>query len=307
MTSPASDASPSAALPDETAPERVVLRVADLAPVGQFYRFGVGLAVLERDDERVILGTDAGPIVELRADPDGTARPDDAAGLYHLAIRVPDRPALGAALERLRERWQLHGAADHLVSEALYTADPEGNGVELYRDRPREEWPRTADGGVEMDTRPLDLEALARVGTDPPAWADREFATEDSTAAVPGETDLGHVHLEVTDIDRSRAWYVDRLGLAEMARYGRDASFLAAGGYHHHVGLNVWEERTAPSSGRGLERVVLGVPDADALEALRERMGVEAVTGDDEGELRVDDPDGIRWTVRVADRARRVD
>ena len=124
-----------------------------------FYRDAVGLAVQHRGGERATLGAGGEPLLELTADPDAPDRPRRSAGLFHTAFRVPSRAALADALDRIEEEWELTGASDHHVSEALYLDDPEGNGVEVYRDRPREEWPTDGSGRVEMDTLPLDRES----------------------------------------------------------------------------------------------------------------------------------------------------
>lgn len=272
-------------LPPTTRVGRVTLRVNDLDRLVGFYRDVVGLAVLERDADRATLGADD-PLLELLADPDAPERGHEETGLFHAAFRVPSREALGDALGRIRGRWHLDGASDHLVSEALYLADPEGNGIEIYRDRPRSEWPTTGDGRVEMDTRPLDTDAIADLGR--------------GRRAVPDETTVGHVHLEVSSLPAAHAFYVDGLGLGVRQEWSDAALFVAAGDYHHHVGLNTWNGRTAPTKGRGLERFELLVPSEEALEATRGRLeerGVEVVAGN--AGLMVADPDGIELRLRV--------
>ncbi|WP_435064094.1 VOC family protein [Halobaculum sp. EA56] len=277
-------------LSDGTRIGRVALTVTDLDAVVPFYRDVVGLRVRERDADRAVLGTDGEDLLVLDVDPAAGPRPADAAGLFHTAFRVPSRAALGDALARVDAGDHgLTGASDHLVSEALYLRDPEGNGVEVYRDRPREEWPGTGDR-VEMDTLPLDLDALR---------ADRAGDADDPGDSVPAGTAVGHVHLEVTDLHAAEAFYVDALGFDVRQRWDADALFVAAGGYHHHVGLNTWNRRGARASGRGLAEFEVLVPDGDALEAVRERLAEAGVTVTDDGEaVAVDDPDGIG--VRIA-------
>jgi catechol 2,3-dioxygenase len=274
-----------------TAVGRAALVVNDLDRVVGFYRDVVGLAVQHREGERATLGAGGDPLLELTADPDAPERPRRSAGLFHTAFRVPSRAALGDAVERIEDRWELTGASDHHVSEALYLDDPEGNGVEVYRDRPRAEWPTDDDGRVEMDTLPLDLEALAD-----------EAAGED---AAPTGTDVGHVHLEVSDLSTARRFYVGTLGMNVRQEWGPNALFVAAGDYHHHVGLNTWNGRSGPREGRGLDRFELVLPDGTALEAARERFvdaGVEITTveegASDEG-FEVRDPDGIPVRLRT--------
>jgi len=272
-------------LPSETRVGRVALTVADLADVTEFYDSVVGLAVHERDADRAVLGDGETALLELTQAAPASERPRAAAGLFHTAIRVPDRGALGDALRRIESSWRLSGAADHRVSEALYCRDPEGNGVEIYRDRPKSAWVETDAGEVNMPTEPLDTDAI------------RAEATDDD--AVPPGTDIGHVHLEVTDLDAARAFYADALGMTVRATYD-GADFLAAGDYHHHVGVNVWNNRSEPSSGRGLAWFELVLPDADSLAAARDRLADAgyAVSAAPE-DLTVTDPDSITLRLRT--------
>ena len=279
------------ALPAETTVGRTALVVNDLDPVVGFYRDVVGLAVLDREAGRATLGAGGDPLLELTGDPDAGERPPRSAGLFHNAFRVPSRAALGDAVERIRGEWELTGASDHHVSEALYLDDPEGNGVEIYRDRPRAEWPTDEDGRVEMDTLPLDVESLAA-----------DAAGEDGT---PPGTDVGHVHLEVSDLSTARRFYVGTLGMNVRQEWGSQALFVAAGDYHHHVGLNTWNGRSGPREGRGLDWFELVLPDRDSLEAVRERFvdtGVEVAAVEEDGTdeaFEVRDPDGILVRLRA--------
>lgn len=273
-------------LTDATRLGRVALRVGSLDRVVPFYRDMVGLSV-ERYVSRAVLSAGGAPLVVLDEDPDAPPRAGDQAGLFHLAIRVPDRPALGDALTRIRDGATLTGASDHLVSEALYLRDPEGNGVEIYRDRPREEWPLKDDGRVAMDTLPLDLEAL--------------LSDARGDDAAPGGTDLGHVHLEVTDVDRAVEFYTDALGMNLRDDGYPGAAFVAAGEYHHHVGLNRWNGRSAPAeNARGVEWFEVVVPDEETLTAVREllRQREHRVEETEEG-LTLTDPDGIGVRLRA--------
>ncbi|OYR58115.1 VOC family protein [Halorubrum halodurans] len=278
-TSPDGDST----LPAETRLGRVALRVDDLDATTAFYRDVIGLAVLAWDGTIATLGAGGTPLLELTADPDAPDRGRANAGLFHTAFRVPSRGALGDALTRIRERWELDGASDHDVSEALYLADPEGNGVEVYRDRPRESWTGTPDGGVRMTTEPLDVGGVAAAA----AGEDR----------APPDTDVGHVHLEVTSLDAFERFYIATFGFDSRARYP-DARFVAAGGYHHHVGANTWNGRTDPAAGRGLDWFEVVVPGDEARRELRDRLGVDADSTAGDG-FAVTDPDGIE--VRVGD------
>lgn len=278
-------------LSPETRVGRVALVVNDLDRATDFYETVVGLAVLSRTAEAATLGAGEDALLELRADPDAAERGPAEAGLFHVAFRVPSRAALGDALARVEAHARLTGASDHLVSEALYLRDPEDNGVEIYRDRPRAEWPTTDDGRVEMDTRPLALDELR--------------AAASGADAAPAGTDVGHVHLEVTDLAAARSFYVDGLGLTVRQAWGDAALFVAAGDYHHHVGLNTWNGRTVPASGRGLERFELLLADHGTLDAARGRLethDVEVAATDDA--LALADPDGIELRLRIDPAAR---
>jgi catechol 2,3-dioxygenase len=226
--------------------------------------------------------------VQLLSTPDAPPRPAGTTGLFHLAILVPSRLELARALRRVTESgWHLTGASDHLVSEAVYLRDPEGNGIEIYRDRPRAEWHR--DGGeIEMDTLPLDLEGVLG------ELADDNMAPG---GMAPG-TRLGHVHLNVADIDASERFYAGALGFDVTVRGYPDALFVSAGGYHHHVGLNTWIGEGAPPpppGARGLDRIEVVVPTAADVDAAAQRLtdsGVESQRGA-EG-LTTVDPSGNR-------------
>lgn len=268
--------------------ERVELRVTDIGRALSFYEDVVGLRAAEREPRRVSL-TD-GERVLLVLDANDVRAPADprATGLFHVAIRFPTRPALGDVLARLLERGLEVGAGDHLVSEALYVGDPDGNGIELYRDRPQEQWPPpTKDMMVPMKTLPVDLEGLLQTGS----------ARAAAGAPAPLGTDIGHVHLQVGDIERSVGFYRDALGLDLAARMGHQAAFFSSNGYHHHVGANVWRSRGAQRESReraGLERVVFAVSAAEDVARLRDRLdgaGYAAVGSN--GSLTVRDPDSI--------------
>ena len=292
-----SDTSPTDSLPAATRIGRAALRVADLDETAAFYRDVVGLAVLDRDEGRATLGVGETPLLVLDRDPDRPARRRTDAGLFHTAFRVPSRAALGEALGRVRERWRLDGASDHLVSEALYLDDPEGNGVEIYRDRPREEWPVNEDGTTRMATDPLDVEGVAAAAS--------EGSSGDPVDRAPAGTDVGHVHLEVTSLSAFEAVYVDGLGF-EVGTAGPDVRFVAAGGYHHHLGANTWRSRTTPAAGRGLAWFEVVIPDRAALDVIRTRLDavaaereVEFAIEEREGGIAVIDADGIEVRVRM--------
>jgi len=175
-------------------------------------------------------------LIELHERKDAIARPHRSSGLYHFAILVPSRAALGRSLRRLVDRrYSLTGASDHLVSEALYLDDPDGLGIEIYRDRPRDSWQRQPNGELAMATDPLDLEGVHdEPGAETP-WQGLESGTV-----------MGHVHLHVPHIDTAEKFYCRRIGFEPMVSTYPGALFVAAGGYHHHLGLNVWTGIGAP-------------------------------------------------------------
>jgi catechol 2,3-dioxygenase len=284
-----------AALPPETTLGSIRLNAADQQELGRFYERVIGLPLSEQRNGVVALGADPGrPIVELAAAPDAPPRPGGTTGLFHLAILVPSRADLAHALRRVSESgWRFTGASDHLVSEALYLRDPEGNGIEIYRDRPRSEW-RHSDGEIEMDTLPLDLESVLEEARGADATAD----------AMPSGTRLGHVHLNVSELSASEGFYGAGLGLDVTVRGYPGALFLSAGGYHHHVGLNTWMGEGAPpppAGARGLDRYEVVVPGEDAVEDAGRRFaraGVE--TARTEQGLLATDPSGNPLLVRSA-------
>ncbi len=272
-------------IPDTAWIGRTALLVTDLDATVDFYRDVVGLAIHARDETTATLGVDGTPLLVLKRDENAPARSREEAGLFHNAFRVPSRTALGAALERIRDRWQLDGASDHHVSEALYLTDPEDNGVEIYRDRPKAEWPRADDGSVQIGTVSLDLTDVA--------------AQSDGAATAPPETTVGHVHLEVSSIDAARAFYVDTLGL-RVQTAARSALFVAAGDYHHHLGLNTWNGRSKPLDGRGLAWFEFVVSDEGALATVRQRLEDADIPARERGRsLEIHDPDGISIRFRA--------
>ncbi|MBO9052004.1 VOC family protein [Curtobacterium flaccumfaciens] len=266
----------------------VTLRVADLDAMIRYYRDGVRLSLLSHDGGVAVLGRGSTPIVVLEHAPAMRHAGPREAGLFHTAILFDTRADLAAALYSVATQYPagFTGSADHLVSNAFYFTDPEGNGVELYWDRDRTEWSWT-HGMVDMDTKYVDPNAFLQSHLTQDAL--------DTAAARPGK--VGHVHLSVGDVDAARSFYVDTLGFETTAGFG-EALFVSAGGYHHHMAMNTWNSRGA---GRrqlalGLGLVRIEVPGADDLGALTERMrhgGVELA--DDGRTVAFDDP----WANRI--------
>lgn len=249
------------AMPAGTAMGAVTLAVSDLAASERFYATTLGLERIGALRDVVALGAGGRELVRLLGRPDGRPAPGTT-GLFHLALRFPRRAELAEARRRVRDTgWRLDGASDHDVSEALYLSDPDGHGIELYHDRPRARWTFT-DGVLTMGTWPLDIASLLAEGAEPPP------------AAAPAGTDMGHVHLRVDDLAAAEAFYVETLGFTIMGRYP-GALFVSAGGYHHHVGLNVWQSRGGPPPPPGALALVgyrIEVPSHDDVAAARGRL-----------------------------------
>ena len=268
----------------------VELVVGDLDAQARFYRDAIGLQELRRHDGIAELGAPDSdrPLVTLIEDPDAPLRPRGTTGLFHLALLVPDRAELARALNRVTATGhRFTGASDHLVSEALYLDDPEGNGIELYRDRPRDDWPR-ADGELQMATLPMDVEGVLSSAPD----------GDTGEGLAPG-TKLGHVHLQVRSIPEADAFYTGGIGFDPVVRGYPGALFISAGGYHHHIGLNTWASDGAPpppAGARGLRSFTIVLPDEAALQqtlAAAREAGIEA--GEDaDGRTVVADPSGNR-------------
>lgn len=240
----------------------VTLRVSDLERARSFYEKVLGCEVLEETDGSLALGVKPDRVFLNLEDSPGASRPSGATtGLYHFAILVPDRRALAVVLERLvRNEYALQGAADHYVSEAVYLADPEGNGIELYADRPRSDW-HTADGQLRMGTAALDVDSLLAAIDD---GRPRE-------SRLPEGTRIGHIHLHVADLEDGIRFYRDVIGFDLMMRYGPSAGFLSAGGYHHHIGINTWAGVGAPpppAGSSGLQHFTIQVADDSDVERI---------------------------------------
>jgi catechol 2,3-dioxygenase len=269
------------------------LAVADAQRSLRFYRDFLGFQVLHSDGQRIVLGTDGVPLLNLEAQPNLRPRPRPTTGLYHVAILLPSRVDLARVLRRLLAARYPIGASDHLVSEALYLDDPDGNGLEIYRDRPRAEWRHQTTGQIAMDTRQLDL---ANVLT--------ELTPANETwNGLPSGTRIGHMHLQVADLEQAEAFYHGLLGFDIMVRYN-GALFLSAGGYHHHIGLNIWESAGAPPAPAdvvGLRSFIVELPSAAAREQVVARLSAAGVpTRQQEGALSVDDPWGDTILLTVA-------
>lgn len=225
-------------LPDATSVGRVRLQVSDLRRSIGFYRHILGMRVLSETGSTAELGNqgDARVLVELHERPGARPVPRrGSVGLYHFALLLPDRPALGRFLRHVAATGMHVGMADHLVSEALYLSDPDGLGIEVYRDRPQHEWVADANRQLAMASDPLDAEGVITAGGEEP-WTGQ-----------PAGTVMGHVHLHVGDLAKAEAFYHHGLGFDKIVWTYPGALFMSAGGYHHHLGTNTWSS-SAPAA-----------------------------------------------------------
>ena len=237
----------------------VELKVLDLEREVAFYEW-FGLSRLAGDSQTAMLGAGGDPLLHLKSLAGGRDRPRHTAGLFHFALLLPNEEELGGFLQRsLEERLPLTGTAEHFVSQALYFDDPEGNGIEVYADRPRSEW-QYPQGRLKIGTEYLDYERLLRIAAKP----EKKFSSG---------TVLGHMHLNVGDLDRSQAFYESQ-GMDLMAEAGHVMRFMSWDGYHHHLGINVLEGRGAEPvepdvrgvQGFGARRIKNALSDPDGVE-----------------------------------------
>jgi catechol 2,3-dioxygenase len=253
---------------------RVGLKARDANALASFYRDVVGLQELKRDGETITLGAGSRALLDIEADQ--AAKPDDprSAGLFHTAFLLPSRADLGRWIKHaIDRRIPVDGASDHLVSEALYLTDPEGNGIEIYSDRAHDGW-KWNGAQVEMATRQLDIGSI--VSEVPDSDAGWQGAPENSI--------VGHVHLRVGDPAAAARWWHSQFGFDTVAEYGNSAVFLSSGGYHHHIGANSWQ---SPGAGRrdasltGLAWVEMRSADAKAASTYEDPWGtvIRAVPG----------------------------
>ncbi|PDO10019.1 MAG: hypothetical protein BLM47_09395 [Candidatus Reconcilbacillus cellulovorans] len=282
-------------------PGEIRLRVPDLGRSLAFYADFLGFRAKRTAPRLAELSADGvTPLVVLEERPGATVLPPQShTGLYHVAFLLPERRFLGAFLARLLESRMPFGHADHFVSEAIYISDPDGNGIEIYCDRPRYGWAYDARGQVKMGTVPIDADGLLQ---------EAEGASWDG---MPERTAVGHVHLHVRDLDASRAFYCGVLGFDLMLDWSRHgALFIASGGYHHHIGLNVWAGRNAPSpppDAAGLVYYTLVSRDRTAAESVVRRLrqnGVDAepfedAEADDDPVWSFRDPSGIEIRLKA--------
>jgi catechol 2,3-dioxygenase len=269
----------------------LTLAVKNLEAQREFYLNVIGLTELDRQDHYVELGIRGKLLLSLEHHSGGKQHPRSP-GLFHLAIRLPGSQELGQWLKHLLEsQYPLRGAGDHLVSEALYITDPEGNDIEIYYDHPQDHWEYDEDG-IKMDTLAVDLESLLSQAADTPF------------SGLTLGTLLGHIHLRVNDVKRAVEFYQDRIGFQLMALWP-GAGFLSAGGYHHHIGVNMWNSRgaqPAPADSLGLVSYIIFLPKLKSLEHLLNHLNTlnQKVEKQKEGWV-LSDPSHNKIVLKTAD------
>lgn len=278
-------------LPAETSVGRVRLRVANLQRSRDFYGGHLGLSEFNTTFRAVEFGPKNGHAIVHVEEMRGTrSRPEGTNGLYHFAILFPDRASLARAIIRLQQlRWPFQGFSDHGVSEAAYLADPDGNGIELYVDRPRSQWPGS-EGRLIMFSKPLDLGSLL---------SEAEPASDG--IAPPPATRMGHVHLHVSDLTVAERFWVGVIGFDVVTRDYPGALFVAAGGYHHHLGLNTWaRNRQRPDDVAGLLDFVIHTGSQEERDAVLRRAQEAGIAYTDTNEgAALQDLEGNRVIIAI--------
>ncbi|TAA72604.1 VOC family protein [Planococcus salinarum] len=272
--------------------DEVGLKVLNLEEMKKFYQEILGFQVISETESMVQLGTDGKSLIRLTAVDGLEPKSERYAGLYHFAVLLPSRKDLGKVLLHLHQQGLRLGSSDHLVSEALYLSDPEGNGIEIYRDRDPEEWSWNK-GEVAMAVDPLDAEGLLEeAGLSGESWS-----------GMPSGTVMGHVHLHVSNLDEAENFYTDGLGFEVVTSMGGQALFLADRKYHHHIGLNVWNGvgvPPLPEQTAGLDFYTLVFADEAKRSQVAERLrslGAEVTEAADHWETR--DPSGNKIRLAV--------
>ncbi|SER63794.1 catechol 2,3-dioxygenase [Gracilibacillus ureilyticus] len=264
----------------------VSLKVTDLNRSLQFYQHIVGFDILERTQNKVLLTADGKTsILSLEKPENVQPKQGRTTGLYHFAILLPTRKDLANFVFHTVNQGVQLGSSDHLVSEALYFNDPDGNGIEVYTDRDPAEWKWQGDHVV-MAVDPLDFEDLVKEGH-PEAWQ-----------GLPSDTVMGHIHLHVADLDQTHEFYIRGLGFDVVSRFGDQALFIATGNYHHHIGLNTWNGVGAPNPPEesvGIDHYVLTYPNETALHLVCENLkAIGAQVEKNENQIITIDPSGNR-------------
>lgn len=266
---------------------QVHLHVTDLHRSLTFYEEIIGLRTLMESQESAVLTADGEtPLVTITQPGNATAKELRRTGLYHFALLLPSRSDLAACLKHLIESgYPLQGASDHLVSEAIYLGDPDGNGIEIYADRPSDQWEWENDY-VRMDTVALDVEGLFS------EWQEMEWN------GLPIDTVMGHIHLHVANLQEAERFYCDGLGFDIVTRYGGQALFISSGGYHHHIGLNTWNGLGAPAPSEksaGLRDYTIVYPNEESrAQAIERLQKLNYPVVNEIHEIKVKDPSGTQ-------------
>lgn len=289
-----------------------VLRVRDIDKIVMFYETKLGLQVKRRHQDDygnavyelgfVHIDYPEDSLLQLHHDPNAKNASPHSAGLFHFAILVPNRESLASTYLALKNSGVYYdGFADHLVSESLYLRDPENNGIEIYRDRPARDWPRDSEGNIMMDTLPLNLQSIV---------AEMDRLESENPVAFPIGARIGHMHLKVTNLERSIKFYHKVLGFDITVDWrSMGAAFLSAGGYHHHVGMNTWHSMNGKVHSNdvlGLENFTITVPDTSSFNRIRSAIKSQHLSSEEKqkeqksygNQLMVSDPDGIQIVIR---------
>lgn len=271
---------------------QVDLKVGNLERSLTFYQKIIGFQILEQSARKVMLTADGRtPLLSIEQPENVIPKQPRTTGLYHFALLLPNRADLGKILKHfIQVGYPLQGASDHLVSEALYLADPDGNGIEIYVDRPSSTW-NWKNGEVVMATEPLDAESLLAEGQGKP-WN-----------ALPAGTLMGHIHLHVSELQKTEEFYNKGLGFDVVNRYGNQALFISSGRYHHHIGLNTWNGVGAPTpleNSVGLKWFSLVLPNQEARKKVVEQLQkIGAWVKEEHGVFLTKDPSGNHIQLRV--------
>jgi catechol 2,3-dioxygenase len=289
-----------------------VLRVRDIDKIVMFYETKLGLQVKRRHQDDygnalyelgfVHIDYPEDSLLQLHHDPNAKNASPHSAGLFHFAILVPNRESLASTYLALKNSGVYYdGFADHLVSESLYLRDPENNGIEIYRDRPARDWPRDSEGNIMMDTLPLNLQSIV---------SEMDRLESKNPVAFPIGARIGHMHLKVTNLERSIKFYHKILGFDITVDWrSMGAAFLSAGGYHHHVGMNTWHSMNGKVHSNdvlGLENFTITVPDISSFNRIRSAIKSHHLSSEEKqkeqksygNQLMVSDPDGIQIVIR---------
>ena len=282
-------------IPDNTKIQSVDIKVKDLKRSLTFYSDYIGFKVISKTEDTVLLSASGSLpyLLKLTEVPGAIHKPEGTTGLFHIAIKLPSRKELARVFLRLFEKKiKFQGFSDHLVSEAVYLEDPDENGIELYCDRPKEEW-QYKMGQVEMSTLPLNLNVLTDELDDRTVWN-----------GIHPDTDIGHIHLSVSNLNKAQEIYSMMLGFNISNSTYPGALFFSAGGYHHHIGANVWSSRNgkpAPENSVGLNGFSISIPDEKFIQFIQTNAETEnlLVKGFDGNSLVVKDLDNNQITVTL--------